>query len=221
MEWDGWALKPGLTHLSQVHTPAPSVVLCVLYQSLIIHLLIDPFLAYWFYVFNVVLFCIFVLYDYNHCFNGSPCHTFSCLTVLYGFTIVIHMCSLTTKWLPKCLYFFMSFIVKQFYIISTTSYKRALPNKSIALRDCCYFCAWLGGLLATKYIGQRKSFNHKTFGGGGAFYKTFHNGKHKKSRSVKISQGVDRLLNFPGWERRGHFSTKQFVRHGSKHFGTE
>ncbi len=30
--WDGWAHKPGLTHLSLVHSPEPSVVLCVHYQ---------------------------------------------------------------------------------------------------------------------------------------------------------------------------------------------
>ncbi len=31
-EWDGWAHKPGLTHLSLVHSPEPFVVLCVHYQ---------------------------------------------------------------------------------------------------------------------------------------------------------------------------------------------
>ncbi len=31
-EWDGWAHKPGLTHLSLVRIPGPSVVLCVHYQ---------------------------------------------------------------------------------------------------------------------------------------------------------------------------------------------
>ncbi len=28
-EWDGWAHKPGLTHLSLVCSPGPSLVLCV------------------------------------------------------------------------------------------------------------------------------------------------------------------------------------------------
>ncbi len=28
-EWDGWAHKPGLTHLSLVRSPGPSVMLCV------------------------------------------------------------------------------------------------------------------------------------------------------------------------------------------------
>ncbi len=31
-EWDSWAHKPGLTHLSLVCSPGPSVVLCVHYQ---------------------------------------------------------------------------------------------------------------------------------------------------------------------------------------------
>ncbi len=31
-EWDSWAHKPGLAHLSLVCTPGPSVVLCVHYQ---------------------------------------------------------------------------------------------------------------------------------------------------------------------------------------------
>ncbi len=30
-EWDGWSHKPGLTHLSLVHSPGPSMVLCVHY----------------------------------------------------------------------------------------------------------------------------------------------------------------------------------------------
>ncbi len=33
-EWDGWAHKPGLTYLSLVCSPGPSVVLCVHYQYL-------------------------------------------------------------------------------------------------------------------------------------------------------------------------------------------
>ncbi len=32
MEWDSWAHKPGLTHLSLVPSPGHSVVLCVHYQ---------------------------------------------------------------------------------------------------------------------------------------------------------------------------------------------
>ncbi len=31
-KWNGWAHKPGLTHLSLVHSSEPSVVLCVHYQ---------------------------------------------------------------------------------------------------------------------------------------------------------------------------------------------
>ncbi len=31
-EWDGCAHKPGLTHLSLVCSPGPTVVLCVHYQ---------------------------------------------------------------------------------------------------------------------------------------------------------------------------------------------
>ncbi len=33
-EWDGWAHKPGLTYLSLVYSPGPSVVLCVHCQYL-------------------------------------------------------------------------------------------------------------------------------------------------------------------------------------------
>ncbi len=32
MEWDGWAHKPGLIHLSLVCSLGPSVVLCMHYQ---------------------------------------------------------------------------------------------------------------------------------------------------------------------------------------------
>ncbi len=32
-ELDGWAYKPGLTHISLVHSPRPTVVLRVLYHS--------------------------------------------------------------------------------------------------------------------------------------------------------------------------------------------
>ncbi len=30
--WDNWAHKHGLTHISLVHSPEPTVVLCVHYQ---------------------------------------------------------------------------------------------------------------------------------------------------------------------------------------------
>ncbi len=41
--------KPGLIHLSLVWSPGTSVVLCVLYQSVILHALVDLLVACWIY----------------------------------------------------------------------------------------------------------------------------------------------------------------------------
>ncbi len=54
----------------------PSVVLCVLYQDLIVYVLVNPLLACWIYFCTFQLF-LFLLQDYNLCCNGSPCYSSS------------------------------------------------------------------------------------------------------------------------------------------------
>ncbi len=36
-EWDSWAHEPGLTHLSLVHSPGTSVVLCALSIAIVLY----------------------------------------------------------------------------------------------------------------------------------------------------------------------------------------
>ncbi len=45
---DSWVYKSLLIHLSLVHSSGSSEVMCMVYQYLILHSLIDPLLAFWF-----------------------------------------------------------------------------------------------------------------------------------------------------------------------------
>ncbi len=95
-EWDGWAQQPGLTHLSMVCSPGPSVVLCVLYQELILHSLVDPLLAVEFnFHFSSFLICFYYMTIIS-VFNGSHCYTSSyynyrSISPYYIHEIVIHI----------------------------------------------------------------------------------------------------------------------------------
>ncbi len=53
-EWDGWAHKPGLTHLSLVHNPGPSGIVCALSIAIVLYK-IDPLLVCRFYL-NYLVF---------------------------------------------------------------------------------------------------------------------------------------------------------------------
>ncbi len=73
-EWDGWAHKVSLTHLSLVCSSAP----CAL-SIAIVHLLNDTLLACFYFIF--LLYKVFLsfffrilLQNYNLCFNDSPCY---------------------------------------------------------------------------------------------------------------------------------------------------
>ncbi len=94
-EWDDWAHKPGLTHLSLVRSPVPSVVLCVHCQQLwdftkLTHCQPVVFI----YIFSMFFVLI---HDYTLCFTGSPYCKFSyCKFSYYNYIsicpyyIVIH-----------------------------------------------------------------------------------------------------------------------------------
>ncbi len=74
-EWDSWSHKPGLIHLSLVHSPGPSVVLCVHYQQLqyftkLAHCQPVDFIY-------IIQHVFVLIHDYTLYFTGSPCCNFS------------------------------------------------------------------------------------------------------------------------------------------------
>lgn len=93
-EWGSWAHTFGLPHLSPVHSPEPSGVLCVLYLWLIIHLLIEPLIACWFlFVFSWVVYIL--LHNHNlssNCFSRCPVNYYNYKSV-WLYIKVIHMLS--------------------------------------------------------------------------------------------------------------------------------
>ncbi len=83
--------KPNLTHLSLVHSPGPSVVLCAL-SIAIVYYWTDQLLACWFYLYYFV--CFFVLiHDYTLCLTDYPCCNFSYYNYIsiWPYYIIIHL----------------------------------------------------------------------------------------------------------------------------------
>ncbi len=78
-EWDGWAHKPGLTHLSLIGSLGPSVVLCALSIVIVLYK-IDPLLACWFYLYYLVMFLYFSMY----------------MTILYALLVLLVAMLVTT-----------------------------------------------------------------------------------------------------------------------------
>ncbi len=86
-----------------VHSPRPSVLLCVLYHWLIMHWIIDTLLTCWFYLLYYMLFLYFY-YITIICFNRSLCYTVSyynynsvCLYYSYLYSLELSPSSLTVR----------------------------------------------------------------------------------------------------------------------------
>ncbi len=107
----------------------PSVVLCMLYLQLIVHLLIDPLLACWFYLLNFVCVVWYLYMTINLYFNGFPCYTVSYYNYksVWPYIVVIHI----HNSLPH----------------SDADNSKIWHHNSLNMHCCCHGAAWQHALL--------------------------------------------------------------------------